>query len=90
MRDFVINISFLQCAVDEMGRTQGDRLLAMKAKAQHHLVAEYSSPTTLVKPISGQSKASSVHSPQLLRCGVHSSVPVRSPFVALFLLKRGI
>ncbi|VDK28481.1 unnamed protein product [Anisakis simplex] len=35
-----------------MGRSQGDRLLAMKVKAQHHLgSAKFSSPTTPIKPI---------------------------------------
>lgn len=67
-----------ECATDEMGRTQGDRLLAMKAKAQHHVVARFSSPTTPIKPVlMVPARVSYGCNPQLVRCGMRGTpIPI--------------
>uniref|UniRef100_A0A9J2Q9G0 Uncharacterized protein n=1 Tax=Ascaris lumbricoides TaxID=6252 RepID=A0A9J2Q9G0_ASCLU len=63
-----------------MGRTQGDRLLAMKVKAQHHLgTAKFTSPTTPVKPVViSQSKPAGNHARRLLHCTVEH-IPQPAP-----------
>ncbi|VDM38647.1 unnamed protein product [Toxocara canis] len=68
-----------ETSVDALGRTQGDRLLAMKVKAQHHLGGtKFSSPTTPIKPmVVSQPKPTAGHARRLLQCTVgHIPNPV--------------
>lgn len=75
-----------ECIVDEFGRTQGDRLLAMKVKAQSHFINKHPSQVTPVKPISLQNKLASEHSSHVSLCRVHPSAPVGS-FILIFIIK---
>uniref|UniRef100_A0A915BHG0 protein-tyrosine-phosphatase n=3 Tax=Parascaris TaxID=6254 RepID=A0A915BHG0_PARUN len=69
-----------ETSVDAMGRTQGDRLLAMKVKAQHHQgTAKFTSPTTPVKPVViSQSRPAGNHARRLLHCTVEH-IPQPAP-----------
>lgn len=60
-----------EMAIDTLGHSQGDRLLAMKVKAQHHLgAAKFSSPTTPIKPVTPPAKFTNGHARRLLQCTV--------------------
>ncbi|KHN75899.1 putative tyrosine-protein phosphatase cdc-14 [Toxocara canis] len=75
-----------ETSVDALGRTQGDRLLAMKVKAQHHLGGtKFSSPTTPIKPmVVSQPKPTAGHARRLLQCTVgHIPNPVPTSVDAL-------